>query len=340
MARKTKQRRIKAAKISLISLVPAGANQVRSLFKDKNAVQFAAVAKMDNEGYLTTLVYVPDEVDSQGDFADVETIKQMAHDFLPNMEGNGIDVLHDCNPVGNERAHICETFLVQKDDPRFEGITKDDGTPLDPAGSWGVVIKIDDPDLRSRYATGEWVGVSMFGSAIVEPVTKNSEPKPQETTMDPEKMAELLKKNNAELAEQIVTGLSKALKPEPEEPAEPVQKKPEPVAFEGDPHNPEDIQKHADKVLFASLDLSKPADVQKWQEHIAKRAAERKASEDPAQAELRGQIEKLQAKLEKMQKGTTAGEEPNVSPEPTGFMAGLAKGRERAERLKKAGVIR
>lgn len=333
MSKKAK-RRIKAAKISLISLVPAGANRVVSLFKGRDdVVELAAMAKMDAEGYLTALVYVPDHVDSQGDVADAPAIKAMAHEFIANMDGNGIDVLHDCKPVGNERARICETFVVQKGDPRFEGVTDDDGTALDPAGSWGVVIKIDDPDLRSRYATGEWVGVSMFGSAIVEPLTKQST-SPKENEMDEKQMAELLKTFGKDLSENIVAGLAKALQPETPSQPEPTPVDKTKVEFEGDPSNPEDVAKHAERVLFASLDMSDPNDIAKWQAHLAKQAAEAPANPNAEK------IEALEKELRKLRGAPANGEEPVRKTGELTLREKLAKAKERAVALKKEGVIR
>lgn len=321
------KRRIKAAKISLISLVPAGANRVTALFKGRGDVELSAVAKIDVEGYLTALVYVPDMVDSQQDVANAQAIKQMAHDFISNMEGNGIDVLHDCQPIGSERARICETFLVQKGDPRFAGVTDDTGAAVDPTGAWGVVIKIDDPDLRALYASGEWVGVSMFGSAIVEPVTKSA---PKETQMDATQMAELLKTFGKSLSQELVEGLAKALAPAPVTPTPATAPA---VEFEGDPFNPDDVAKHAERVLFASLDLSKAADLAKWQAHLAKRAA-------PAPDSNAAKIDELEKQLAKLRKAPTNGAEPNGRPESLTVAQKLAKAKERAVALKKEGVIR
>jgi len=329
---KAPRRRIRAAKISLISLVPAGANQVISLFKSQGAVELSALAKIDVEGYLTSLVYRPDATDTQRDIADVEVVKDMAHGFISNMEGNGIDVLHDGNPVGSDRAHVCETFIVQKNDPRFAGIKDDDGATIDPEGSWGVVIKIDDADLRSRYATGEWVGLSMFGSAIVEPVTKSTTPH-TEIEMDEKQMAELLKGFGVNLSASIVEGLAKALAPvEPK--AEP---KAEPVAktetkFEGDPMDAEDLAKHADKVFLADCDLNTVDGLKKWSDHLASKKVEKVV--DP-------EIEKLERELAKLKKASANSAEPKSAPAGKSTLAErLAKGTERAVRLRKEGFIR
>lgn len=332
MSKKAK-RRIKAAKISLISLVPAGANRITSLFKDKDAVEMQALAKIDAEGYLTALVYLPDSVDSHGDMAKADNIKQWAHDYIPNMEGNGIDVLHDGEPVGNDRAHICETFLVQKGDPRFVGMTDDEGQTVDPTGAWGVVLKIDDPDLRSRYATGEWVGVSMFGSAIVEPLTKSTPPT-KEFKMDETQMAALLKAFGTNLSSDIVAGLSKALKPDPVKPTEPVKVEKTVIAFEGDITKSADVAAHAEKVLFASLDMSNPADITKWQAVLAKKAAD--ATPNPNQE----RIDTLEKELAKLSGAPANGAEPVVKTGELSLGEKLAKSTERAARLKKAGIIR
>jgi len=329
MTKKAK-RRIKAAQISLISLVPAGANRVKSLFKNKDAVEMQAVAKIDAKGYLTSLVYMPDETDTHGDVAKAGDIMQWAHDFIPNMEGNGIDVLHDGKPVGNDRAHICETFIVQKGDPRFAGMTDEDSKPLDPEGSWGMVIKIDDPDLRSRYATGEWVGVSMFGSAIVESLTKST-PTSTEFKMDETKMAELLKAFGSNLSSDIVAGLAKALAPvAPVAPEAPVAQT---VAFEGDPNSAADVAKHAEKVMFASLDMSKSADIAKWQAHLAKQAD---SGANPNQDRIDG----LEKEIAKLRGAPSNGGEPVRKTGELTLSEKLAKSTERAVRLKKAGVIR
>lgn len=330
---KAPKRRIKSAKISLISLVPAGANEVRSLFKSKQAVEATAVAKIDVEGYLTTLVYMPDTVDSHGDLAKAADIKQWAHDFISNMDGNGIDVLHDCEPVGKERAHICETFIVQKGDPRFTGIENEAGDLLDPTDSWGVVLKIDDPDLRSRYATGEWVGVSMFGSAVVEPVTAKSTTK-KEIEMDAKEMAELLKSFGADLSANIVEGLSKALTPKKEEK---VEKNEVPaIKFEGDPMVSEDLAKHADKVFLASIDLNTVEGIAKWQSRLAAKTPVKVEKSENAD-----EISKLEGEIAKLKKASANSGEPVKVIKDGGTLAEkLAKSKERAVRLRKEGVIR
>lgn len=163
-------RRIKKAAIKFISLVPAGANKVDAVYKADGSFSFSPLVKasdnFDEEGELLAVVYAPNMRDSQGDIADASVVKQMAHDFIAN--GAGIDINHDGKPVGKDRARVAETFLVRKTDDRFHGWKDRDGNQVDLTGAWAAVIKIDDPELRKKYRSGEWAGVSMGGTALVE----------------------------------------------------------------------------------------------------------------------------------------------------------------------------
>lgn len=156
-------RRIKKAKITFVSLCPRGKNQMPVLFKDDGTFEVQTLVKEQAEGELTALVYVPEHSDSDGDVADAKVIKEMAHDYL--RDSGKVDVRHNGQALTKEQGYVAESFIVQKGDPRFEDMIDLKGRPVDAAGSWGMVIKIDDPELRSKYANGEWQGVSMFGFA-------------------------------------------------------------------------------------------------------------------------------------------------------------------------------
>jgi hypothetical protein len=328
------KRRLLDGGMSLISLVPRGANQVQVLFKDDRVrVELLGVAKMDSEGLLTSLVYVPERPDSQGDVASAEVIKQYCHDFIKNMDGNGIDVMHDCKPVGNDRAQVCENFVVQKGDPRFEGIKDSEtGELINPEGAWGTVIKIHDPVLKAPYESGDWCGVSMFGSALVEPLTKfDNQPDPEEDQeMDETKFEALLKTFGADLSTTIVEGISKALKPK-EKKVEKTE-----VKFEGDPTNAEDIAKHKDALFLANCDLTTLEGLAKWEQYLVKKT-EAEKPEDVK--ELEKELEALQARIDKAEKASAA--DPKDSPVQKGgtLAEKLARGKARAQELKKSGVL-
>jgi hypothetical protein len=46
------------------------------------------------------------------------------------------------------------------------------GSKVDVTGGWAVVIKIENEELRKKYRTGEWDGVSMAGPGRVENLNK------------------------------------------------------------------------------------------------------------------------------------------------------------------------
>jgi hypothetical protein len=282
-------RRIKAARITHISLVPRGANRMPVIYKaDDQTVDLEMLFKAsEDQGELTAIVYAPETRDSQGDVASADVVKQMMYDAAK--EGVEIDLRHDGVAVNKENAYIAESFLVQKGDPRFEGIKDYHDNPVDPAGSWGVVIKIDDPVLRQKYRDGEWNGVSMGGTAVVESdksddgverllagMSKllNDTDHQGDIDMTPEELTAALEKSNETLATSILAGVKELVKsddtkkeeaPKKEEPAAPV--------FKGDPFDEEAVAAHQRKVaLFAitkDVDWTDPVSIGEYQAKMA-----------------------------------------------------------------------
>ena len=156
-------KRLKNPRIKWVSLCPAGKNRIPVLFKEDGTFEVELLSKMSSEGILTALVYVPDLLDSDGDFADAQTVKEMAYSF--QKEGGQIDLRHDGKALGRDRAWVAETFIVQKGDPRFNEFRTRSGEKVDPTGSWGMVIKVEDPNLQKLYNDGAWHGVSLAGVA-------------------------------------------------------------------------------------------------------------------------------------------------------------------------------
>lgn len=303
-------RRIKRGRIRLISLVPAGANRVESIFKDEDGTpyeEFHAVAKMAPEGYLHTLIYIPEFPDSQGDVASAAVIKDMCHHFIPGMEGSGIDILHNCEPVSPEHAHICETFIVQQGDPRFEGVLVD-GKPIDPTGSWGMVMKLDHPELQALYTDDGWRGVSMFGTALVEPLAKNEFAialaerlggRDKEIDMDEKTLAKLFGEALGPVVEAVADLKKSFTESKSDDEPRPVAKSDEPkIEFEGDPLSLEDVEAHEEKVFKASLDFGNPKDLKRWKDYLAKKQEAGKSDESDEGKEESEALKKARAEKE------------------------------------------
>ena len=275
------KRRIKKARCKIISLCPRGMNKTKALFKDADGnpyTEFSAMARMRKgaEGLLDILVAVPEHEDAEGDIVSRAVIQDIAHNFIPGMQGSGIDILHSLETLEPEDAHICETFIVQKNDPRFQDAVDDDGKPINIDGAWGAVMKLDNPAVRALYEVEGWHGASMYGSMIVEPLTKadfanalasrlGDTPNSQETDMNEEKMAEMLK-SFGETLTAVLTKSIEGLKPKVEDTS--ADPKVETIEFVGDDSKLEDIETHEEKLFKASLDFSKSEDVKQWKAYI------------------------------------------------------------------------
>jgi len=171
-----RKRQILKAKIGFISLCPAGANTIRTMYKsddgDKNIDLQVLSNKMTEQGEITCVVYAPDMEDSQGDQATAAVIKDFAYDFAKN--GGEIDIRHNEKPLSKEDIFVAESMIIQAGDERFEKMEDYDGDPVDVTGGWGVVLKVEDEELRDLYRSGEWGGVSMGGMMRVKDTSDES----------------------------------------------------------------------------------------------------------------------------------------------------------------------
>jgi hypothetical protein len=104
---------------------------------------------------LYGIVYAPDEMDAHGDWADAETIRKAADDFMRSGRAPQVDQEHDFTPVP---AFVAESWLVRKGDPLF---------PDEREGAWAVGIQIEDAELWAAIEAGEVEGISLAGTARV-----------------------------------------------------------------------------------------------------------------------------------------------------------------------------
>lgn len=90
-------------------------------------------------------VYVPNDIDTHGDFMTAEGIEALAHKFMLKLLNGNIDVMHD-NKTG--RAAVVESFIARDGDPDFM------------PGSWVLGLKIFDEDTWKQIKNGELTGLS------------------------------------------------------------------------------------------------------------------------------------------------------------------------------------
>lgn len=254
--------RIKRADVEFLSLCKRGRNKLKTIYKaDDDSVEFQAhVLKADDfeeRGELLAVVYAPNMADKDGDFADAEAIQDMAHGYL--RKGAKIDTYHDEQALSEDQVYVAESFVIQKGDPRFEGQVTYDDEPVDVTGGWGVLIKVDDPEIRKAYGKDGWQGISLGGNALMAdeeltPAKKASVAKSlankKENAMTPEEIAKAVADANKPLIDSIST-LTKALTPA-EEPEKKEEEKVE-KSDDFDKTDPKAVAKHLADLKKAEL---------------------------------------------------------------------------------------
>lgn len=160
------KRKLKKVDASFISLVTAGANNKSIIYKSKDysedANNFAKEIKIlktdEDQRMVFGIVYSPDEVDSQGDIATAEVIKEMAYNFQKNAHSNNVDKQHSFK---GEEGFVAETWITKAGDNVF---------PTEKEGSWAVGIKIEKEETWALVKSGEIKGLSLAGVAEIEPI--------------------------------------------------------------------------------------------------------------------------------------------------------------------------
>lgn len=149
---------LKDITVTHISLVKAGANKKNFIYKSDETeptwTKDIEIKKTDEKkGIVYGIVYSPDEVDTQGDFAKAEEIEKAAYNFMKAKRLDNIDKDHTFK---KEKAYVCESWIVRKGDPLFKD---------EKEGSWAVGIKIEDEKLKKQIEKGEIKALSMAGVA-------------------------------------------------------------------------------------------------------------------------------------------------------------------------------
>lgn len=107
------------------------------------------IKKLDEELQIVYAeVYVPGIPDSDNDFMSVETVREMAHNFLAEGRVAKIDHEHSRDTI---TAAVVESFVARKGDPDFI------------ADSWVAGVKIFDPEIWELVKSGEINGFSLDG---------------------------------------------------------------------------------------------------------------------------------------------------------------------------------
>lgn len=319
-------KKITRARIDFISLCPRGANRMPVVYKDGDGFEIETLTKANEEaGEILAVVYAPGLVDAQGEFASAPVIKDMAHDFARRR--GSVDIRHDGKAVDPSKAFVAESFIVAKGDERFLGWKDYAGKPVELTGAWAAVLKVDDPELRAKYRSGEWNGVSMGGVAAREAVKSDEgmiesflkmiaravspAPTPQEIPMTKDELAKAIADGIAAHevakaeAEKAAAAKKAAEAPKPEQ---------APV-FKGDPTKAEDLEAFEKESLAWDLRTRlNSADPKARAVALAEAKKALGGSTNSGKGEESAEVKELRAKLAKAlgQSGTASGKDTDV----------------------------
>ncbi len=109
--------------------------------------------KSTEERLVHGIVYEPDVVDSQGDYASAEEICKACHNFM--IEKGELGVMH--KESAGPRATIVENYIAPAEFML--------GSQRIKKGTWMMAVKVHDDELWGAVKKGEITGFSMGGRA-------------------------------------------------------------------------------------------------------------------------------------------------------------------------------
>jgi len=125
---------------------------IDATFKNANVTREVVVKGLSN-GLVYGIVYEPYSIDTQGHFTTPEEIEKAAHDFLPRACMN----IHHESDL--QDVEVVESYIAPIDFVINKEIVK--------RGSWVLVSRVNDPELRKSIEAGEITGYSLEGTATL-----------------------------------------------------------------------------------------------------------------------------------------------------------------------------
>lgn len=163
------KKRLSDMHIRWLSLVADPANEKGLVFKSGDSpapetLKTIIIRKSTDEKHLLYMtVFEPEMEDSQNEIASAEEIEKACHRFMAEYRQEMVDTEHD---QYQNRSIVVESFIKYGSHPDFTE-TKD--------GAWCVVVKVRDTELWEKVKSGQINGISMYGDAIKEEITKSAD---------------------------------------------------------------------------------------------------------------------------------------------------------------------
>lgn len=116
--------------------------------------------KDDDKRLVYGIVYEPEVVDTQGDFANADEIEKAAHRFMEYYQEIG-----EAHFVTSKDIKIVECYVAPIDfNAKEAGFTQANGEMIR-KGSWVLVVKIYNDTVWEAVKSGELTGFSFEGTA-------------------------------------------------------------------------------------------------------------------------------------------------------------------------------
>jgi hypothetical protein len=120
-------------------------------------VSFEVEVKMSDfeRGLVYGIVYSPNTQDSHGDWTTADEIEKAAHNFLPTAHSEWTNKNHGADDIPD--VDVVESYIAPCDFTiSGESVSK---------GSWVIVSRVNNADLKASIQKGEVTGYSLEGTA-------------------------------------------------------------------------------------------------------------------------------------------------------------------------------
>lgn len=122
------------------------------------------ILKSDIEGRVTMLIYEPETLDADGNFASKEVIAKGRDKFM--LDYQQFDIMHNLKVLKSEKGEgrqvaLIESYITKQSETIGERVVKE--------GAWIMELQYFDKDIISKITKGELTGPSLYGEAIIDP---------------------------------------------------------------------------------------------------------------------------------------------------------------------------
>lgn len=142
--------------------IVGAAKRLLSLFEEqKEDKRFIPFCKIEPQKHLVYgIVYEPETLDGEGDYAEEAVIEEAAHTFLSDYKS--LRLMHS-QPLPRHQAVVVESYIAPLDFSFPASTLQKSENLAVRKGSWILVVKVLNEELWEKIQAGELTGFSMGG---------------------------------------------------------------------------------------------------------------------------------------------------------------------------------